>query len=300
MSLPLAFGSNLSKWYQQSGNFKTKEISSNDLVIREIYTSEGEFFKVELADPFEKYELPRVNTDKIVNSWNSDPLKFYQNQLNFVMWCSTTRCGVSYEYLSHSNSMINIFFLFYVYYQIRRLLEKMSCPAFFLNFWSAFENTHDIDIAAYRKICRDFHISPVSNWRQRVHVDVNSTGLGIAYYYDNGYVSVPGKDYDNSSLGIPFSNGNNYSNTTKMGFGDHLLTYIYGRLHFPISPGCAGLGLYVYALLGAQAQAQTRFLVPGTGLEAKREFLNILEACIDSPVNLRHEFAYRYMYLRRL
>ena len=46
---------------------------------------------------------------------------------------------------------------------------------------------------------------------------------------------------------------------------------------------------YVYAILGAEAQAKTGILVPGrpTGLDAKRELLNMLEACINSPVNLQ-------------
>ena len=96
----------------------------------------------------------------------------------------------------------------------------MSCPAPFQFFWSAFEN--NIDIAAYNKICRDFHVSHVSNWRQRE--DNSSRGLGIAYYYDNGYVSVLGKDYDNSSLRVPYSSDNDYSDATKMSFGDHPAT----------------------------------------------------------------------------
>ena len=44
---------------------------------------------------------------------------------------------------------------------------------------------------------------------------------------------------------------------------------------------------YVYAILGAQAQAKTGMLTPGTGLDAKREFFYILEASIDSPVDLQ-------------
>ena len=120
MSLPIAFESNASMRYQQSGNFESKRISSDDFVILNIYTSNDEFFKVEQADSFEKYRLPHVNSDKIVEWWNSDPLKFYQNQLNFVTWCSTTGCGVSDEHLSHSNPMISSLFKFHVYYQIRR------------------------------------------------------------------------------------------------------------------------------------------------------------------------------------
>ena len=109
MSIPLAFESNPSKRYQQSGNFKTKAISPDDLVTWDIYISDVEFFKVELADPFEKCRLPHEDSDKIVNSWTSDPLQFYQNQLNFVTWCSTKGCGVSYEHLSYSNPNEELF-----------------------------------------------------------------------------------------------------------------------------------------------------------------------------------------------
>ena len=99
----------------------------------------------------------------------------------------------------------------------------MSCLASFQHFWSAFKI--NIDIAAYTTICRDFHVSPVSNWRQLE--DNSSRGLGIAYCYDNGYVPVPGKDYDNSSLHTPYSNDNlnDYSNATRMSFADHPPTY---------------------------------------------------------------------------
>ena len=51
MLLPLAFKSNPSKRYKQSGNFEAGRISSTDFVLRDSYTSNEEFFKVELADP---------------------------------------------------------------------------------------------------------------------------------------------------------------------------------------------------------------------------------------------------------
>ena len=44
MSIPLEFQSNPSKRYQQSGNLKTKAMFSDDLVILDIYVSDGEFF----------------------------------------------------------------------------------------------------------------------------------------------------------------------------------------------------------------------------------------------------------------
>ena len=90
MSLPIVFESNPSERYPQSGDFKTKEMSSDYLVILDVYVNEGEFFNVQLADSFEKYRLTRVNSDKAVDDWNSDPMKFYQNQINVVTWCGTT------------------------------------------------------------------------------------------------------------------------------------------------------------------------------------------------------------------
>ena len=58
----------------------------------------------------------------------------------------------------------------------------------------------------------------------------------------------------------------------------------------------------VYAVLGAQAQAKTGILTPGTGLDAKREFVNILEASIDSRVELqdsiqRYQDSFQYVYI---
>ena len=114
--------------------------------------------------------------------------------------------------------------------------------------------------------------------------DNNSRGMGIAYYYDNGYVPVPGKDYDNSSLHVPFSNDNDYSDATKMGFGDHPARYTVAYISqspktatawvkfiLDESQGLTDIGIegindsiwtYVYAVRGAQARAKIGIIVP--------------------------------------
>ena len=45
MSLPLAFGNNPSKRYQQSGNFEAGRISFRDLTIQKIYHPTRNLFK---------------------------------------------------------------------------------------------------------------------------------------------------------------------------------------------------------------------------------------------------------------
>ena len=43
---------------------------------------------------FENYILPHIPSEAIVKTWNSNWLSFWQNQLNFAIWCATTGCGV--------------------------------------------------------------------------------------------------------------------------------------------------------------------------------------------------------------
>ena len=61
-------------------------------------------------DLFNDYKLPHVNSDNVVDKWNSNPMQFYQNQLKFVVWCTTTECGVSYEHFNHENKLIRNFY----------------------------------------------------------------------------------------------------------------------------------------------------------------------------------------------
>ena len=304
--IPKAFQSNPSKRYKVKSVYNYD--GSPDFINVDIYVSPHDFFHVNFKDLFKDYKLPHVNSDNVVDKWNSNPMQFYQNQLNFVVWCTTTGCGVSYEHFDHENKLIRNFYRFHVYYQARKLLTIMSCPAPFENYWKALEN--NIDMSAYKDICQQFHVSALSMWRQ--HQDNYSNGLGTAYYYKNGYIPVPGKNYDNSNLNIPYDSRNDYSSATKMGFGKkHYSTFTVAYLAqsdevkkawngFILDQGLAegftdigierindSIRTYVYALLGAQAQTKTGILTVGTGLDAQRQFLNIVENCINSPVDLQ-------------
>ena len=99
-----------------------------------------------------------------------------------------------------------------------------------------------------------------------------------------------------------------------MGFGDRPSTYTVAyilqssqtvgswvKFILDESQGFTDIGIErinddVYAILEAQAQAKTGILVPGTVLAAKREFLNILDASIDSPVDLQSSRGTKTLY----
>ena len=307
-TLPIAFRSNFSKRYKVSSIYELPSpgIEALDLTEQDIYISTRDNFHASFPNVFDKYKLPHVTSDKIVNLWNNQPMGFWQNQLNFVIWASTTGCGISYVHLNHKDPMIKSFFRFHVYYQVRRLLKEMACPTPFQNYWSAFEN--NIDMSAYETICRQFHVSTKSMWKQ--HKDRNSNLLGTAYYYSGGkYIPVPGNDYDKSSLNIAYDKSNDYSSATKMSFGDHPSRYTVSYIAQSNSvknawkgfildgpEGFTDIGVerindsirtYVYAILGAQGQTKSSILASGTGADAQRQFLNIIEDSINSPIDLQ-------------
>ena len=56
-----------------------------------------ERIKAKFPDVFDKNMLPYVESDAIVRAWpwNYTPMRFWQNQLNFAVWCATTGCGTT-------------------------------------------------------------------------------------------------------------------------------------------------------------------------------------------------------------
>ena len=80
-------------------------------------------------------------------------MQFWQNQLNFAIWCATSGCGVSkLDHLKHKDPMIRSVFRFHTYYQIRRILSEMKCPLPTDQSWNPLNN--GIDTSAFeRTLC---------------------------------------------------------------------------------------------------------------------------------------------------
>ena len=62
-------------------------------------------------------------------NWNKAPLKLWQTQLNFVMWCTSSACGVSTVHLSYKkHPMTRAVYHFHMYYHVRRVLKRLQTP----------------------------------------------------------------------------------------------------------------------------------------------------------------------------
>ena len=116
---------------------------------------------------------------------------FWQQQLNFAVWCATTGCGVSREML-FPNSGLNLseqlrtFYQFHVYYTTRKILYEMGGiqskdalpddPVFS-------EMNNPYDVASYKRICAEFGVDPSTDFR---YTRGKNGGLGTVYIWGDG------------------------------------------------------------------------------------------------------------------
>ena len=68
------------------------------------------------------YPLGQMHVgDKLWTNWNKALLKLWQTQLNYVVFCASSACGVSSTHLNYTkHPMIRSVYHFHVYYHMRR------------------------------------------------------------------------------------------------------------------------------------------------------------------------------------
>ena len=130
----------------RSGTHDVPDVPSNLAESRVQVQSDDpqKWFGVKYPDIFERYRLPSVSSDKLVQAWHSSPMQFWQNQLNFAVWWATAGCGVSLEdHLTAADDLLQSVYRFHVYYQIRRILVEMQVPLSQDQAWDAVNNPYD-------------------------------------------------------------------------------------------------------------------------------------------------------------
>ena len=116
-------------------------------------------------------------------------MKYWPQQLNFAVFCTTLGCGISREIFDSGISLtpqIRAFYQFYVYFTIRQILyelggiQNMSAlpgdPTF-----NPLSNHYDVD--SYKRICAEFGTDPSSDFR---FIQGKNNGLGNVYVYAQG------------------------------------------------------------------------------------------------------------------
>jgi hypothetical protein len=259
----------------------------------DIYVNLTTAFSVKYLDIGDKYVLPPVRSDEIVNRWNGEPMRFWQNQLNFAVWCATSGCGVSvqdhllshYDFAPESRLLALSIFRFHVYYQTRKILKLMQCPLPSEDSWNAFDNP--INMTNYQLICNEFDIEPSRDWRQ--HQSGNN-GLGQMRQLPSGVARTDGNLGSSYTPGL---NGFSWGGSVQVKIdhigqeGEAMNAWVRCMLDQSIGFTRAGaerlndtIRTYVWAILGAQSEMRTSILGIGSAFDAQKRFLSNLELAI--------------------
>ena len=280
-------------------------------------------FHVRFPNVWDKYKLPKVIEKEVYDDWLSNQMQFWENQLNFAVWCATTGCGVSKEHLRHKDPMTKSVFRFHAYYQIRRILSEMSCPLPTEDSWNPLNN--GINMNAYERICNEFGVSPRSNWRQRCDL---SNGMESCFFYKKFYdwKLVTTKKWSELTNGGHYSQSMNWkvhfdgqafggvdTQTDDILYIKQLFDHDSGLTDRSIRHGNAvgaigsfvldtgydsgffragvsrindSIRTYVWAILGSQSQARSSILGSGKAFDAQKQFIANVEDAINSEVDL--------------
>ena len=122
--------------YQPNGGRYLQILSGKDLYKQTIVVCAMENDGVPLTFParfqniFVDYPLGQMRVgDKLWTNWNKAPLKLWQTQLNFAVFCASSACGVSSAHLNYTkHPMIRSVYRFHVYYHVRRVLKRLQVP----------------------------------------------------------------------------------------------------------------------------------------------------------------------------
>jgi hypothetical protein len=260
-------------------------------------------------------------TDATVQAWANTPMQFWQNQLNFAVWCATAGCGVSFsDHLNgpeaHKNPLLQSVYIFHVYYTTRRILNEMSIALPQDGSSNPINNTYDR--RAYERLCSEFGAHPETDWRQKEFP--SSNGLGDVH--TNGHIAFTqtdfrhdGQDKHTAAQNVgnldpahmtfgPEVSGGRHCGVSSCDWNPPKKAHIefiqqdagvdgaWSTFVLENSEGFTEAGMvridesirtYVWALLGAQAQTKARIT---ESFEAKKQFLYNIEDAVNSPINI--------------
>ena len=89
--------------YQPNGGRYLQILSGTDLYKQTIVVSSKDTFPVRFPNIFIDYPLGQMHVgDKLWTNWNKAPMRLWQLQLHFVVWCTSSACGVSSTHLNYA------------------------------------------------------------------------------------------------------------------------------------------------------------------------------------------------------
>ena len=147
--------------YQPNGGRCLQILSGKDLYKQTIVVSagtHGDTFPARFPNIFVDYPLGQMRVwDKLWTNWNKAPLKLWQTQLNYAVFCASSACGVSLAHLNYTKHlMIRSVYRFHIYYHIRPVLKRLQVPLPHETAFNAADNPYTE--SEFLKICEDYGV----------------------------------------------------------------------------------------------------------------------------------------------
>ena len=150
-------------------------------------------FQVKFPNVFMNYPLSAVRVeDQRFKDWDHYKFTIWQSQLNFVVFCASSACGVSVEHLNAKEPMIRSIYRFHVYYHIRRILKILEIPLPYENSFNQYNNPYNHE--KFIGICSEYGVSnDLRKWRNQKYFSTWQsraweTGKpGMSYINENSF-----------------------------------------------------------------------------------------------------------------
>ena len=252
--------------YEPNGGRYLQLVTAEDLYIQNITVAEHEghsdSFQVKFPNVFTNYLLGAVRVeDQKFKYWDHYKFTIWQSQLNFVVFCASSACGVSVEHLNTKEPMIRSIYRFHVYYHTRRILKILEIPLPYENSFNQYNNPYNHE--KFIRICSEYGVSnDLTKWRNQKY-----------------FSTWQSRAWETGKPGMSYINENSFS-----------------RWIIEKSDGLTTLGLqklsetarnYTYLIL--TSQTSTRAPIVGheaRNLDAQRTFLNTFENIVNRIVNI--------------
>ena len=253
--------------YEPNGGTYLQLITAKDLYIQNVTVAEhdgghSDSFQVKFPNVFTNYLLGGVRVeDQRFKDWDHYKFTIWQSQLNFVVFCTSSACGVSVEHLNAKEPMIRSIYRFHVYYHIRRILKILEIPLPYENSFNQYNNSYNHE--KFIGICSEYGVSNnLTKWRNQKY-----------------FSTWQSRAWETGKPGMSYINENSFS-----------------RWIIEKSDGLTTLGIQKlsesvrdYAYLILTSQTSTRGPIVGheaRNLDAQRTFLNTFENIVNRRVNI--------------
>ena len=115
-------------------------------------------FPARFPNIFVDYPLEQMHVgDKLWTNWNKAPLKLWQTQLNYALFCASSACWVSSAHLNYTkHPMIRSVYRFHIYYHVRRVLKRLQTPLPHKTGFNVADNPYTE--SEFFQICEDYGV----------------------------------------------------------------------------------------------------------------------------------------------